>query len=41
MEGAIEGIGGAAVAMLAVEGEGEIDEEGEEETGLRDKDWEK
>lgn len=36
VEGAVEGVGGALVATLAVEGEGEIEEHSEEETGLCD-----
>lgn len=38
-EGVVEGVGVALVAMLAVECEGEIEEDGEEETGLCDENW--
>lgn len=39
MEGVVEGVGGALVAVPAVEGEGEIEEDGEEEQGLGDERW--
>lgn len=41
MDDVVEGVGGALVAVLAVEGEGEIKEDGEEEQGLWDEDWER
>ena len=39
MEGVVECVGGALVAAPAVEGEGEIEEDGEEEQRLWDENW--